>query len=217
MAYNKAKWWLFIDASKDSIKVVLIHNGNTLSCLPIAYSTTMKKSYENLKAFLTSIQYDDHNQHICAYFNVVVMLTGFQLGYTKFCCFLCLWNSRARVEHYVRKNCPIWDEIAQGKNNIKHKPLVKGDIIFWPILHIKLGLFIQFVKALDKETTGFACLAEKFPSLSQVKIKEVILIGPQIREVVLDETFITHLKKKEKLVFEPFKKVCGNLLSNHLS
>ena len=73
------------------------------------------------------------------------------------------------------------------------------------------------MKALDKETSGFACLAEKFPSLSQVKIKEVILIGPQIGKVVLEKTFTTHLKKKEKLVFDPFKKVCGNLLSNHLS
>ena len=45
---------------------------------------------------------------------IVVMLTGLQLGYTKFRCFLCLWNSRARAKHYVRKNWPIRDEIEQG-------------------------------------------------------------------------------------------------------
>ena len=59
--YDKTNWRLFIDASKDSIKSVLLHNGNTLHSVPIADSTTMKKSYENLKAILTSMQYDDLN------------------------------------------------------------------------------------------------------------------------------------------------------------
>ena len=73
------------------------------------------------------------------------------------------------------------------------------------------------MKALDKESSAFAYLAEKFASLSQAKIKEGFFIGPQIRKCVLDETFITHLKRKEKLVFESFKKVCDNFLGNHRS
>jgi len=67
---------------------------------------------------------------------------------------------------------------------------------------------MQSVKALDKDSFAFAYLAEKFPSLSQPKIKEGIFIGPQIRQIVLDETFNTHLKRKEKVAFESFKKVC---------
>ena len=98
-----------------------------------------------------------------------------------------------------------------------HKPLVKRDRICLPPLHIKLGLFKQFVKALDKESYTFAYLAEKFPSLSQAKIKEGIFIGPEIRKIVLDETFITHLKRKEKLAFESFKKVSDNFPGNHRS
>ena len=62
-----------------------------------------------------------------------------------------------------------------------HKPLKKSDRIFLQPLHIKLGLFKQFVKALDKESSAFAYLAEKFPSLSQARIKEGVFIGPQIR------------------------------------
>ena len=178
-----------------------------LPSVPTAYSTTMKELYENVKAILTSIQY------ICADFKVTDLL----LDYTKFCCFLCLWNSRAIAEHYVRKDWPIRDEIEQGKHNIMYKPLVKNDRIFLPPLHIKLDLFKQFVKALDKESSAFAYLAEKFPSLSQNKIKEGIFIAPQIRKIILDETFITHLKRNEKLAFEPFKKVCDNFLGNHCS
>ena len=91
-------------AYKDSIKAVLLHNGNTLPSVPIAYITTMKESYENLKAVLICIQYDDRNWNIYADFKVVTMLTGLQLGYTKFYYFLCLWNSRARAEHYACKD-----------------------------------------------------------------------------------------------------------------
>ena len=98
-----------------------------------------------------------------------------------------------------------------------YKPLVKSYRIFLLPLHIKLGLFKQLWKALDKESSAFACLAEKVPSLSQAKIKEGIFIGPQIRKIVLDETFITHLKRKEKLAFESLKKVCDNFLGNHRS
>ena len=125
--YDKTNWRLFIDTSKDSIKSVLVHNGNTLPSVPIAYTTTMKKSYENLKAILTNLQHDDLNWHICADLKVVAMLNGLQLGYTKFCCFLCLWNSRAKAEHYVCKDWLIRDKIEQGKHNIMHKPLVKSD------------------------------------------------------------------------------------------
>ena len=78
-----------------------------------------------------------------------------------------------------------------------HKPLVKSDRIFLPALHIKLGLFKQFV--------------------SQAKIKEGVFIGPQIRKIVLAETFIPHLKRKEQLAFESFKKFCDNFLAKHRS
>ena len=101
--YDKTNWRLFIDISEDSIKSVLLHNGNTLPSVPIAYSTTMKKSYENLKAILTSMQYDDLNWHICANFKFVAMQISHQLGYTNFCRILCLWNSRAKAHHlYAR-------------------------------------------------------------------------------------------------------------------
>ena len=127
------------------------------------------------------------------------MLTGLQPGYTKFCCFLCLWDSIARTEHYVRKHWPARDEIEQAKHNIKQKPLLQSDRIHLPPLHIKLGLFKQFVKTLHKDFFAFAYLAEKLPSLSKAKIKEGILIGPQIRKIVPDETFNIHLTKKDNL------------------
>ena len=72
--YDKTNWRLFIDPSKDNIKAVLLHNGNTLPSVCVTYSTTMNESSENLKAILTSIQYDDHNRHICADFKAVAKM-----------------------------------------------------------------------------------------------------------------------------------------------
>ena len=122
---DNTSWRLFLDASKESIKAFLLHNGNTLPSVPI---TTMKEfENENLRTIITSIQYNVHKWHVCADFKVIAMLPGLQPGNTKYCCFLCLWNSRARAEHCVRKHWPTRDEIEQGKHNIKHKPLLQSD------------------------------------------------------------------------------------------
>jgi len=47
--YDNTNLRLFLDPSKESIKAVLLHNGNTVASVPIACSTTMKESYKNLK------------------------------------------------------------------------------------------------------------------------------------------------------------------------
>ena len=126
------------------------------------------------------MQYDDLNWHICANFKFVAMQISLQLGYTNFCCILCLWNSRAKAHHMYARIGRSKIKLSKENNNIKYKPLVKNDRIFLLPSHIKLSLFKQFVKALDKKSSAFVYLAEKFPSLSQAKIKEGVFIGPKI-------------------------------------
>ncbi|GBM57123.1 hypothetical protein AVEN_237368-1 [Araneus ventricosus] len=63
----------------------------------------MKETYETLKHMLSSIEYSDHSWHICADLKVIAVLVGLQAGYTKFCCFLCQWDSRDRKKHYMKK------------------------------------------------------------------------------------------------------------------
>ena len=109
---------------------------------------------------------------VCADLKVVAILTGLQLGYTKYCCFLCLWDSRARSEHYKKKQWPLRRDIEPGQHNVTALPLVPQERIILPPLHIKLGLFKQFVKALDKDSPVFNFLQTTFPSLSNAKIKE---------------------------------------------
>ena len=42
--YNPSDWRLFIDASKSSLKAVLLHNANQFASIPLAHSTSLKES-----------------------------------------------------------------------------------------------------------------------------------------------------------------------------
>ena len=48
IAYSALNWHLFIDSSKQSLKV-LLHNGNVYSSILIAHSTQMKEDHESVK------------------------------------------------------------------------------------------------------------------------------------------------------------------------
>ena len=96
--HKTTEWRRFIDSSKTSLKIVILHNGNKFPSVPIAYATNMKETYKNLKILLEKIQYDKYYRTICCDLKVIALLVGLQLGYTKFCCFLCEWNSKQGQE-----------------------------------------------------------------------------------------------------------------------
>lgn len=217
MPCDPDKWRLFIDSSKTSLKVVLLANGNELPSVPVAYSVTMKETYENISRILDKISYHDYNWKLCADLKVVALLMGLQSGYTKYCCFLCEWDSRARDKHYIIRNWPLRESFTPGQKNVAHDSLVPKENIYLPPLHIKLGLIKQFVKAMDKTGDAFQFLKTKFPRLSEAKIKEGVFVGPQIRQLFQDLTFIEHLNSKEKRSWLAFKNVCENFLGNNKS
>ncbi|GBL89405.1 hypothetical protein AVEN_225916-1 [Araneus ventricosus] len=43
IAHERNEWWLFIDASKLSLKAVLLNNGNELPSIPVAHAVYMKE------------------------------------------------------------------------------------------------------------------------------------------------------------------------------
>lgn len=180
------EWRLFIDSSKLSLKAVLLHQGNSKPSIPIAHAGNMKQSYESMYKLLDLIDYKQNDWKICADFKVIGMLTGLQHGYIKYMCFLCKWDSRARQEHNVRKDWPDRINYTVGQENVKFKPLVKKDKIIVPPLRIKLGLFKNFVKALQKDCDSFHYLKTMFPNLSDAKTKEGMFVGPQIKKLLDD-------------------------------
>lgn len=207
-------WRLFIDSSKISLKAVLLHNGNRHSSVPLAHAVNMKESQESMKLILGKIHYSKYNWNICADLKVVAMLTGLQGGYTKYCCFLCEWDSRAKDRHYRIKQWPQRKEGIPGQKNISHPALVDEHKIFLPPLHIKLGLIKNFVKSMRADGDGFKYLRQKFPHISEAKIKEGIFVGPQIRELLKDDNFKSQLSSAQVRAWEAFESVCHNFLGN---
>jgi len=57
--YNPDQWRLFIDSSKVSLKVVLLHNGNRFPSVNVARVANMKENYESLKLLSGKIKYDE--------------------------------------------------------------------------------------------------------------------------------------------------------------
>jgi hypothetical protein len=212
LKHNPQDWRLFIDSSKLSLKAVLLHNGNDLPSIPVAYAAHMKETYLNIGNVLKSINYSSHKWSICSDLKVVSILLGLQQGYTKFCCFLCMWDSRARNLHYQKKDWPLRGSPQPGAKNVVHMPLVESNKIVLPPLHIKLGLMKNFVKAMDRDGPAFRYLSEKFHTLSEAKIKEGIFIGPQIRELIKDIKFDSIITGNEKAAWEAFRQVATKFL-----
>ena len=81
---NPDQWRLFIDSSKVSLKVVLLHNGNRLHSVPLARAANMKERYGQHEATLGKIIYDEFKWKLCGDLKVVALLLGMQLGYKKY-------------------------------------------------------------------------------------------------------------------------------------
>ena len=173
-----------MDSSKASLKAVLLRIGNSLSTIPVSHAVHMKKTYKSMKMLLTCIRYDEHEWLLCGDLKVVALVLGLQGGYTKYCCFLCEWDSRARTAHDVRLYWPTCQLLQPGTQNVMHKAMVGSSNILLPFLHIKLGLMKNFVKGMDKSESAFQEPWKKFPRVSEAKVKEGVFIGPHIQELL---------------------------------
>jgi len=68
---------------------------------------------------------------------------------------------------------------------------------------------------MDKTGRGFEYVRNKFPNVSDAKIKEGIFIGPQIRELMQDKQFNEDLNETERNAWLSFKRICKDSLGNH--
>ena len=71
---------------------------------------------------------------------MISFLLGLQGGYTKYSCFLCLWDSRADDDHYKKIHWPPRVELQPGMLNVLRQPLEDSKKVLLPSLHIKLVL-----------------------------------------------------------------------------
>jgi len=196
--YNPDQWCLFIDSSKVSLRLLLLHDRNTSPSVPFAHAANMKESFESMKLLLGKIKYDKFKCRLCGDLKVVALLLGMQLTYTKYFSFLCEWGSQEKKNHYVNELWPKRTSLTPGEKNVVSPPLVLPEKIYMPSLHIKLGLMKNFMKGMDKAVHEFEYVRNKFPNVSDAKIKDSIIIGPQIRELMQDKQFDEDLNETER-------------------
>ena len=110
--------------------------------------------------------------------------------------------------HYIKGDWPERN-LNPSEKNVVVKPLVDPKDVLLPPLHIKLGLMKNFVKGMNQEGRAFKYIREKFPKLSDAKVKEGIFVGPQIRELVKDPAFDKVLEGKEKEILESLQGGCS--------
>ena len=146
---------------------------------------------------------------------MVNFLLGQQSGYTKYPCFICLWDSRARSDHWVKKEWPERITLTVNECNVINEPLVPREKIILPPLHIKLGIMKQFVKALPVHGNCFNYICRVFPGMSNEKLKAGIFDGPQIRKLMNDPNFTASMTEKEFAAWISFTVVVKNFLGNN--
>jgi hypothetical protein len=88
----------FLALQNLALKAVLLHKGNNFPSVLLTHTANRKDSYENMKLLLEKFQYEKYNRNVRKFCKVIAVL----LGYTKFCYFLCDWDSRGRKKHYIQ-------------------------------------------------------------------------------------------------------------------
>jgi len=137
-----------------------------------------------------------------------------QPGYTKYCCFLCEWDSRAKRQHYIRMNWPQWHSYVLGLKSMSNIPLVNFKNIFLPALYLKLILMKNFVKAMNPNGDGLRHMHDIFPWLNAIKVKEGIFVGPHIRKLTRNPIFNAKLDSFEREAWVSFVVVTKGFLGN---
>ena len=170
--YSAEEWRLFIDGSVQSLKAVLVHNGNEQPSIPIVYARNCKETYQSIKTILRLINYCQHNWLLCCDLKIVAILMGLKKNYCKQQCFLCLWEGRETDKHYTDHVWEKREQFKKGEDSVINAPLVPKEKIILPPLHIKLGIVKNFVVALHKRNSrAFHKIQSILPKLSSSKIE----------------------------------------------
>ena len=215
LKYDAMEWRHFIDSCNRTLMAVLLNNGNKFSSIPVRHSVVMKESHKSMELLLSALNYQEHEWLICGDLKAIGIILGLQGGYIKYPCFLCVWDSRADDQYYVRQEWSTRQGLKPGSHNVLSHPLVEPSKILLSSLHINFGLMKNFVKALDREGRGFASIHQQFQQKSMEKIKAGIFDGPQIRELIKDTSFDDAVNPTELSVWLSLQSVIANFLGKH--
>ena len=180
--------------------------------LPVAYTRQTRETPDLIKFVLEQIKYKEYMWDICGDFKIIGLLMGLQPGNIKYGCFLCQWDSREKSQYLIME----WlarTPCIPGIQNMQYEPIVPKDKILMPPLHIKLGLFKNFIKALNKESRAMNHLQSIYPKLTKAKLHAGVLNGPDIRKLCADTIFPNLLSEIELSAWQSMITVVDEYLS----
>jgi hypothetical protein len=90
-------------------------------------------------------------------------------------------RERERDCHCRIKILPYTDTTPNQKN-VSHPASVDNTKIHIPPVYIEFSLIKISVKMKDKESERSAYLRQKFPKMREAKMKNIIFIGPRIKQ-----------------------------------
>ena len=166
---------------------------------------------------MEAINYDKFKCQNCGDLKMIALLFGQQQGFTKYCCFICDWDSRIRSLHYSRKDWYARKSLEPWIMNVENKPLVEPSKILLQSMHLKLGLMKNFCKCHEPRRSCLYLLMKKVSQTEWGKTERRCFIGPQIRDIIKDKYFDKLLQGDEKAVWDSFKFVVKGFLGNRRS
>ena len=99
--YDAMELRLFIDLFNRNLKAVLQHNRNIQYI--IGHSVQKKEIHNSMDHLLSAVNYQEQKWLICGNLLVVWLVLQVKGRYAKYNCFLCLWDSQADDQHYIRE------------------------------------------------------------------------------------------------------------------
>lgn len=138
-------------------------------------------------------------------------MLGFILGlegsYTKYLCFLFLWDSRVTDQHYIQEVWPERGQVIPGVCNVIHEALVPIQKILLPPLHVKLGLLKQFVITLDPNYTALHHIRKKCFLIYLMQKRKVAYLLEQIHVMLASRDLEQTMTVVERNAWEAFRMV----------
>ena len=95
----------------------------------MGHSVQMKENHNSMDYLLSAVNYHEHKWLIYGDLKVVRFGVRFQGGYKIYPCFLCLWDSRADHQHYVRQEWPLRQRLKHGSYIVQSHTIVETNKI----------------------------------------------------------------------------------------
>ena len=103
LEYDATEWRFLLTHPAEVSKQIFYIMGIVSLSIPIGHSVQMKEKTTAWKICCLLLTTIENKWLICEDLKVVGLVLGFQGEYTKYPCFLCLWDSQVDDQHYQTK------------------------------------------------------------------------------------------------------------------